>query len=42
VGSDRGFGLNAVTGVLIALGFVNLLPAPLAPCWKSACRPAAC
>jgi predicted MFS family arabinose efflux permease len=30
VGSDRGFGLNAVTGVLIALGFVNLLPAPLA------------
>ncbi|MEN2674623.1 MFS transporter [Herbaspirillum huttiense] len=30
VGSDRGFGLEAVTGVLIALGFVNLLPAPLA------------
>jgi predicted MFS family arabinose efflux permease len=30
VGSDRGFGLDAVTGVLIALGFVNLLPAPLA------------
>ncbi|WP_433693501.1 MFS transporter [Herbaspirillum seropedicae] len=30
VGSDRGFGLQAVTGVLIALGFVNLLPAPLA------------
>ncbi len=30
VGSDRGFGLHAVTGVLIALGLVNLLPAPLA------------
>jgi len=30
VGSDRGFGLEAVTGVLIALGFVNLVPAPLA------------
>lgn len=30
VGSDRGFGLQAVTGVLIALGFVNLFPAGLA------------
>jgi predicted MFS family arabinose efflux permease len=30
VGSDRGFGLEAVTGVLIALGFVNLFPAALA------------
>jgi predicted MFS family arabinose efflux permease len=30
IGTDRGFGLAAVTGVLIALGFVNLLPAPLA------------
>lgn len=30
VGSDRGFGLAAVTGVLIALGFVNLFPAALA------------
>jgi predicted MFS family arabinose efflux permease len=30
VGSDRGFGFEAVTGVLIALGFVNLFPAPLA------------
>lgn len=30
VGSDRGFGLSAVTTVLIALGFVNLFPAPLA------------
>ncbi len=30
IGSDRGFGPEAVTGVLIALGFVNLLPAPLA------------
>lgn len=29
-GSDRGFGVEAVTGVLIALGFVNLVPAPLA------------
>ena len=30
VGSDRGFGLQAVTGVLIGLGIVNLLPAGLA------------
>ncbi len=30
VGTDRGFGLGAVTGVLIALGFVNLFPAVLA------------
>lgn len=30
IGIERGFGLDAVTGVLIALGFVNLAPAPLA------------
>jgi predicted MFS family arabinose efflux permease len=30
IGLDRGFGREAVTGVLIALGFVNLFPAPLA------------
>ncbi len=30
VGSDRGFGLQAVTGVLVALGIVNLFPAALA------------
>ncbi|WP_140635334.1 MFS transporter [Methylibium rhizosphaerae] len=30
VGSDRGFGLQAVTGVLVALGVVNLFPAALA------------
>jgi predicted MFS family arabinose efflux permease len=30
VGNHRGFGAEAVAGVLIALGFVNLLPAPLA------------
>jgi predicted MFS family arabinose efflux permease len=30
IGLDRGFGADAVTGVLIALGFVNLFPAPLA------------
>ncbi len=30
LGEDRGFGLDAVTGVLIALGFVNLFPAPAA------------
>jgi predicted MFS family arabinose efflux permease len=30
IGIDRGFGAEAVTGVLITLGFVNLLPAPLA------------
>jgi predicted MFS family arabinose efflux permease len=30
VGNDRSFGLQAVTGVLIALGVVNLFPAALA------------
>jgi predicted MFS family arabinose efflux permease len=30
VGHHRGFGVEAIAGVLIALGFVNLLPAPLA------------
>ena len=30
IGIDRGFRREAVTGVLIALGFVNLFPAPLA------------
>lgn len=30
VGVDRGFGATAITGVLIALGFVNLFPAALA------------
>jgi len=30
VGSDRGFSLEAVTGVLVALGVVNLFPAALA------------
>lgn len=30
IGSDRGFGLEAVTAVLITLGIVNLFPAPLA------------
>lgn len=30
VGADRGFGFEAVSGVLVALGFVNLFPAPLA------------
>jgi len=30
VGIDHGFGREAVTGVLIALGFVTLIPAPLA------------
>lgn len=30
VGSDHGFGLAAVTGVLVALGIVNLFPAALA------------
>lgn len=29
-GIDRGFGASAVAGVLIALGLVNLVPAPLA------------
>ncbi|MGN8086392.1 MFS transporter [Ralstonia sp. 22086] len=30
IGMDHGFGLASVTSVLIALGLVNLLPAPLA------------
>lgn len=30
VGTDRGFGLQALTGVLIAMGIVNLTPAALA------------
>lgn len=30
IGLDQGFSREAVTGVLIALGFVNLFPAPLA------------
>ncbi len=30
MGTDRGFTLTAITGVFIALGFVNLLPASLA------------
>lgn len=30
VGSDHGFSASAIAGVLIALGFVNLIPAPLA------------
>jgi predicted MFS family arabinose efflux permease len=30
MGTDRGYTIEAVTGVLIALGFVNLFPAPLA------------
>ena len=30
LGLDHGFTASAVTGVLIALGFVNLIPAPLA------------
>lgn len=30
IGLDRGFGFNAVTATLIALGFVNLFPAPFA------------
>jgi predicted MFS family arabinose efflux permease len=30
IGLDRGFGVGAVTATLIALGFVNLFPAPVA------------
>lgn len=30
IGADRGYGAAAVGGLLIALGFVNLIPAPLA------------
>lgn len=30
IGMDRGFGLEAVAGVLVVLGIVNLFPAPLA------------
>lgn len=37
VGSDRGFGLAAVTGVLVALGIVNLFPAALAALLEKRC-----
>jgi predicted MFS family arabinose efflux permease len=30
IGADRGYGAAAVAGVLVALGFVNLVPGPLA------------
>ncbi|WP_028997899.1 MFS transporter [Azohydromonas australica] len=30
MGADRGFSVEAITGMLVALGLVNLLPAPLA------------
>lgn len=30
IGADRGYGSTAITGVLVAAGIVNLLPAPLA------------
>lgn len=30
IGADRGYGVEVVTAVLIAMGFVNLAPAPLA------------
>jgi len=39
IGTDRGFGLEAVTGVLIALGFVNLFPAPLAAILETRIKP---
>ncbi len=35
LGTDRGFGMQAITGVLIALGFVNLFPAPLAAVFQN-------
>jgi predicted MFS family arabinose efflux permease len=39
IGADRGYGSGAVTGVLIALGFVNLLPAPLAAFFEKRLAP---
>lgn len=30
IGADRGYGVETVTAILIVLGFVNLVPAPLA------------
>ena len=30
IGADRGYGVETVTAILIALGFMNLVPAPLA------------
>ena len=41
IGIDRGFGREAVTGVLIALGFVNLFPAPLAALLENRVSPRA-
>lgn len=39
IGADRGFGAAAVAGVLIGLGFVNLLPAPLAAYLQKRVKP---
>lgn len=39
VGSDRGFGVAAVNGVLVALGLVNLTPAPLAALLETRWQP---
>lgn len=39
IGTDRGFGASAIMGVLIGLGFVNLLPAPLAAVLEKRLRP---
>ncbi|HWU61828.1 MAG TPA: MFS transporter [Ensifer sp.] len=38
IGTDRGFGLDAITGVFIVLGFINLLPPPLAAFLESRVR----
>lgn len=39
VGIDHGFGRSAVTGVLIVLGFVTLIPAPLAAIFEKRLPP---
>lgn len=39
VGNARGFSLNAITGVLVVLGFVNLLPAALAAFFEKRWNP---
>ncbi|MBY0557700.1 MAG: MFS transporter [Burkholderiaceae bacterium] len=39
IGVDRGFGATAVAGVLIGIGFINLVPAPLAALLQNRLKP---
>lgn len=41
IGMDRGYGTASVTGVLVTMGFVNLIPAPLAALLEKRLSPSA-